>query len=314
MLSKSKIWENIKQSKSTWNSEASIHALYCYDQYAFKYFKDGMGIKFQVVFGNEITEDWIDQKLRTMDLFGGSDNYLIHFAEDISSNVIDHFLQPEGLLLDNCHILLNFTKDNASFKKLVKADHIDGIQIMAPAFWEEQELLKFIGQQKAVYLGFEETRHFCENVPFEFGKYSDVLDQLRLKSSEENQITIMDIDEVLTFSKFDQFKLAELFGAKKMVPFYRQFLALAEESQDFYGFLYFMNTHMQKVFNPNYGEDKKKLSKYDKQILHQQKLWNSEQAARAANYFNDLLSLYKADKTGFLDKLRSDYLKVLVQA
>ena len=73
----------------------------------------------------------------------------------------------------------------------------------------------------------------------------------------------------------------------------------------------FMHNHMQKVHDPSYADSKKRLSKYDKQIIHQQKLWKTSQSARAANYFNDLLTLYKMDKDGFLGRLRSDLLKVL---
>ena len=312
MLSKGKIWELIKPNRPVLKTDKVLHAISCYNQFCFKYIRDSIDIKLQVVFGPEITQDWVDQKLKTMDLFGGVDNFLIHFAEGIDPQVFEQFLKPEDLLLDNRHIIFNFSKESKLFAKFTGSDDVDGIQVLAPAFWEEKELLRFLGSHKGVYLSFDAEQFFCERVPFDIGKYSDLLDTLSLMTEAQSEVSVEMIKQVLVESKFDQFKLAELFGAKKMVPFYRELIELVEQNQDCYGFLYFMHNHMQKVFDPSYTEGKKRLSKYDKQILHQQKLWGPEQSARAANYFNDLLTLYKINKDDFLGRLKQDYLKTLI--
>lgn len=311
MLSKGKIWEILAPNKTVLDYRKPLHGLFCYDQHVFQYLKQKFDLKLQVVMGNEISQDWIDQKLKTMDLFGGVDSFLIHFAESIPAELIDQFLEPENLILEQRHIILNFSKDSKLFKKISASENFDCIQIDPPAFWEERELLRFLSQQKSVYLSFEAEQFFCERVPFDIGAYSDILDILAVSADASKGVSIEEIKEVLTQNKFDQFKLAELFGSKKMNQFYRELIELVEQNQDCYGFLYFMHNHMQKVHDPSYADSKKRLSKYDKQIIHQQKLWKNSQSARAANYFNELLTIYKMDKDGFLGRLKGDYLKVL---
>lgn len=312
MLSKGKIWDLIGANKAILSPSSSLHAISCYDQHVFQYLKKDFDFHTIVVFGNEITQDWVDQKLKTMDLFGGVENYLIHFAESIPADIMEQFRNPDQLILDQRHIVFNFSKDSKYFKEMVKLDFFDCIQVEAPAFWEERELLRFLSQQKDVYLSFDAEQIFCERVPFDIGKYSDLLDILSLRLDSKSEVSADQVKEVITQNKFDQFKLAGLFGSKKMPVFYRELIEIVEQNQDCYSFLYFMHGHMQKVYDPSYSESKKRLSKYDKQILHQNKLWTKNQAGRATNYFSELLTLYKTDKDGFLSRLKQDYLKVYI--
>ena len=305
MRSKWKIWDFFASNSQL----EGLVGFYCYDQYAFKYIKDNLAEKFVIKFGHEITPDWVDQKLRMMDLFGGCENYLIHFAEAIPTAAMKLFEQSEGLLLENRLVIFNFTKENDYLKKWRKWEHVNCIEIQAPAFWEEIEMLNFLCDRWEIYLGYQEKQYFCEQVPFEIGAYTDVLSQLKINTNAKP--TLDQIKEHIQVSKFDHFHLAELFGNRKLIAFYRKFLSLVEEQQDVFRFLYFMHTHMSKVHHKDYQKETKRLSKYDKQIINQQKIWKTDETARAVNYFNDLLSIYKLNKKELAARLKRDYLKLL---
>ena len=106
--------------------------------------------------------------------------------------------------------------------------------------------------------------------------------------------------------------MAELFGNKRMKDFYKMFVKIIEEEQDIFGFLYFMHSHMQKVYDSSYLEKKKKMSKYDKQILFQQSLWSPKDLKKATSYFNQLLTDQKLNKDYLLTRIRRDFLKVFI--
>lgn len=304
MHSKWKLWD-IKENTFPRNG---LVALSCYDQFAFNFAKDVVNQKFKVLFGNEITLDWIDANLRMMDLFGGADNFLIHFAENIPMDVLKVLTENEGLLVENRLVLLNFTKNGEKLKLFKKSDRMTTIEIQAPAFWEEIELLDFLLNKFDLYMDFQSKRFFCERIPFELGAYIDVLTQLKINTAGEP--TQRDIEAHIAISKFDKFQMAELFGNKKMLPFYKKLIGLVDEEHDFFQFLYFMHSHMSKVHHKDYSLEKKKLSKYDKKIIQQQKIWNKVDSAKAVNYFNELLTMFKVDKKSLPSRIKRDYLRV----
>lgn len=315
MHSKLKIWDFFKSGpKLISNDGAGIIALYCYDPMAFNLLKETIDYslfseeKLNVKVGQELTTTWFDDNFKTLGLFGNSDSFLVHNANELDSDIKDQVLNPAELLLDNRFFLLNFAKDDAFFKKLEKSEseHIQTIRIQAPAFWEDSDLINFLCMHLNVYLAEDAKQLIKEAIPFELSAYYHALSQIKLSHPEGMNLRVADIQDLIQTSRIDTFGLAELFSGKKMNQFYRKLDELVENDNDVIQFFYFLHSHLIKLYDPSYLAKKSKLSKYDKRIQQHAQLWDKEQISKAIQYIGELLTLTKS-KDDFLSvKIRRD--------
>ena len=74
-------------------------------------------------------------------------------------------------------------------------------------------------------------------------------------------------------------------------------------------FFAFMQKHMGKICDSSYLNSKKKLSKYDRQILSCSKIWKKDDAMRSIDYFKDLEVEARLRKPLLSQRLRRDYLR-----
>ena len=98
-----------------------------------------------------------------------------------------------------------------------------------------------------------------------------------------------DIINLIDLQKLDHFELAELFGSRKLEVFYKKVLNLYSEGFELIGAFSFIQSHMIKVYDPSYLYSKARLSKYDKQIQAQSRLWNQGTCIRAIDYLGTLI-------------------------
>ena len=180
MHSKWKIWDFFKARPEVLTAPGGIIAFSCFDQLAFKLIKDRFPNKdafyegkITVLLGREVSSDWFDDNFLSLGLFGNQESYLIHFAEELSPEVKEKIVTSKELLLDGRYLFLNFSKEDAFFKKILKVEEIETIQIQAPAFWEESELLDFLCEEYQVYLSYSAKEKIKEKVPFDINNYSD---------------------------------------------------------------------------------------------------------------------------------------------
>ncbi len=317
MHSKWKIWEYLNDKLDSIQLNPGINAFHCYHPIAFKMIKDRFDRKqlpegkFKVVMGKECNFQWYEDTFRSLSLFGNNDSFLIHNAEEIPNDVKDTFINELDSLQDQL-IVLNFNKEDELFKKLkkIKEEKIKTISIIAPAFWEEDNLLNFLCKYFNVYLDYESTEYFKSKVPFEFYSYYQYLEQTNLLYGNQ-KVSLENLSEMLDTVKFDTFKLAESFGSKKLKLFYELVIEAYQNGEDLIGPLYFLQSHIQKLFDQSYLEKKSRLTKYDKQIIHQSKLWKKTELLKAENYIGEVLIELKTNSSFFLDHLRLKKAKLI---
>ncbi len=310
MHSKWKIWDFFRARAEVLNSAVPVLALSTYHPLAFqlikdqipkeKYFSDG---KLNVLMGKEISKTWWEDNFLSLGLFGNQESYLIHQAQDLNSDIQELLLVPEQLILEGRHVILNFSKENAFYKKLMKLQSplVESIQIQAPAFWEENELLNFLCEHMKVFLSFQAKEKFREMVPFQLDTYFQVLSQIKINFTDKVNITDQDILPFFTEAKVDHFELANLFGTKKLNLFYRKLVEQMEKGADLISALYFIQSHLVKMYDPSYLDEKSKLTKYDKQVIAHANIWSKAEIARGLNYMSKLLIKAKS-KDLFLEQ------------
>ncbi len=310
MHSKWKIWEYLNDKVASIHLNQGVNAFHCYHPIAFKMIKDKIDRnqlsegRFKVLMGKECNSQWYEDTFRSLSLFGSNESFLIHNAEEIPSDVKECLIKELDSLQDQI-ILLNFNKEDEFFKKLkkIKEETIQSVSIIAPAFWEEDALLNFLSKYFNVYLDYDATEYFKSKVPFEFYSYYQFLEQTYLLYGTQ-KVSLESLNEVLDTVKFDTFKLAESFGSKKLKVFYELIIEAYQNGEDLIGPLYFLQSHIQKLFDQSYLEKKARLTKYDKQIIHQSKLWKKNELIKAETYIGEVLIELKTNSAFFLDHLR----------
>ena len=318
MHSKWKIWDFLKARPEVLSSDKKVIALYCFDPIAFKIIKESINYKnyfaeekLHVVLGKEITSQWFDDQYKSLGLFGNEDSFLVHFAQEMPVNIKEEFQNIDQLLLDNRFLLLNFTKEDKFFKQLTKLDNekLEVIQITAPAFWEDGELLDFVCHLDGVYLTIAAKDKIKESIPFQLESYYQLIQQVKINFPNQQNIDVEDVLPLLFEAKVDHFELANLLGLKKMSPFYQKLIAQYTSGADMLGAFYFLQSHFIKMYDPSFLDQKNRLSKYDKQIVSHAKIWNKDEIIRGLNYLGDLTVKLKQKDPRFELEIKSGRLR-----
>jgi DNA polymerase III delta subunit len=313
MHSKWKVWDFFKANSTTIdNKKKGIYSLFSSDSIITKFMIDQIprkeleGEKLHVLTGSDITSQWLDDNLQTLGLFGNSESYLIHFAEKIPKNIQQRLLSEE-FLLDERYIILVFNESNDFYKAICKNDNIYSIEINPIMFWESKEFLEFMASKLKVYLSFEASQIILDSIEPTGINFYNILNQLKLNFNEDT-IDKDNLLEVLNEDKVDLFEFAALFSSKNFSKFYNLCMRRLNSSS-IYSLVYFMQSHLLKLIDTSYLDNKKKLTKYDRQILADSKLWNNTQLERAILYFKKLEEMNRESEEMLLHQFRQDYLK-----
>lgn len=319
MLSKYKIWEYSKLGDYAGQGPGKLLAYKCYDSFAFKYIKKSFNKallaeqKFFVWLGSEVSKEWVENQFLSLNLFGNTESILIQNAEDIAEDVQLLLLEVDDLLLDNRFLILSFNRDCPFWKALIKKkdEKLLTMEIIPPAFWEDTNLLSYVSSYFNISLSRDVFDYIIEHVPCELEKYTHILEQLCLKPNHLNHFTVSDVVSLIGVEKLDQFAILELFATKKMSFFYKKVIHLLESGQDLSSLLYLIQSHFIKLYDLSFLESKNKLSKYDRGLQSQSRIWNKCDIEKVMNYIGELIILSKTNNGQLEQKLKSDYLKLV---
>lgn len=316
MHSNWKIWDFFHSRKDLkGDGGQNLIAFQTFDPFAFKIIKDHLvdnslsDYSFRTIMGKDVTPAWLEDNFLSLGLFGNSDSYLILGAENLSKDCKDILSRPESLLLDDCLLLLDYSKEDDLLKKLKKSDVAEVVKIDTAAFWEYDKLLDFLCGVQKVYLSYQAKNLILQKSTPDIATFYNVLSQVSINFPEKMDISAEDIEPLVATSKIDQFELAELFASKRFKPFYEKVSNL-DDFEDMRRVFLFMQSHLLKVFDPSYLEKKPRLTKYDKQIKSQSNAWQPEGLRKAIDYFAELEFMAKTKDDLIRSRIKRDKLRV----
>lgn len=318
MHSKWKIWDYTKSFSHGFDSKIQgVKAYFCFDPLIGSLLRSRFDKSFfdqkklPVFSGKDITTTWVEDNFLTLGLFGNQESYIITNAEDLSADAKSILMQND-LLLDNRYLFLFFDKSSETFKEMVKCEHIETVEIQAPAFWESDKLLDFVSDFLNVRLSFPAKNNILENIEHSTIFFFNLLTKLFVNFGS-SEITIEMLDTIIEKNRLDQFELAKLFGFKKMKEFYKKILDINPDYDSLRALFYFLQTHMIKVADPEFIQMKeKKQTKYDTQIISQSKLWKGNELDAVLSYLKSLEVKAKTKHPFLIQDLRSSYLRSLL--
>lgn len=316
MHSKWKIWDYLKNFPDGFDSsKTGIFAFSCNDtlissliksSFPKNYFHEN---KLYSMAAKEISVQWFEDNFQTLGLFGNQESYIFNNANQLSAQLKNQ-IQLDNLILDGRYLFLFFDKSDELFKVLTKIDHINTIDIQAPAFWENDKLLEFLANYLKVRLSFEAKTQILNSVENSSLQFYNILTRLSV-NYQSNVVNVQMLEELLEKNRLDNFELAKLFGFKKMKEFYRILIDVDPDYDSLRSLFYFLQTHMLKIADPSYVKEKKRPTKYDNQIVSQSKIWQANELEQVISYLKSIEVQAKLKNQYVKEQLKSGYLRAL---
>ena len=284
-----------------------LYALSCYDPFLEKIYQNSVpghfleGGKWSVLNPQDITVDWLENNINTLDFFSAGQSYKVLMSE-LLSPAVQEFLLSEEIDWGNRYFLLSFQKENKFFEKLKKKKEVHTYKIKTPNFWEYDKLMKFICDQMSLPLAYPVQSFLVEHTPPEPAEYIHILKKLSLLGKPINSLTIEDVKEEMDQDKFDNFGLARLWASKKHKSFFKKLLPFIHNQVEMIKFFGFMQSHILKMADTSYLAGKPRPSKYDKEIDLHSKLWSKAELRDEMKFFGNCEILAK-QKSGELTQV-----------
>lgn len=293
-------------------NEDGLHTFFTYDPLIIRFIKDSFSTdmfngSLTTLSGKEVSENWLEDNFCSMGLFGNSDSFFIHNAESLSSNCQEVILNND-LILESRHFILSFESKSPFYKKIIKKNEFNHIEIEPPKFWETAKLLDFFADQLRVYLSYQAKNKILNSVNHTCQEFFNTINILNLNFPSEKEISVQMVEEVLNITKIDKFQLAETYSLKKQNEFFKQIIGLEMNFEVFRSLFNFMQSHLIKLIDPSYTNKKNYLTKYDKQIVNCSKLWTKKELQHEIQFFENLEVMCKRKSFLLEHSIKSAYL------
>lgn len=312
MLSKWQIWDFFTNVKRDFlENHEGLLALSTFDPVALKMAKDyllrganGKTVLYKMA--PEVTKNWIEEEFQTLSLFGTLDCFFIHQAQDLHADLIEILL---NLDITGRFVILSFESEATGWKKIQKEGKVTSLQLEPPKFWEPNRLLDFVCNYLKLPLSYESKGWILDSLENNLGTFYNAMALLKINHPDTKEISLKEVQELLLVERLDQFALASLFCRRKRLEFFHKVIQLQGDFEKMRSLFNFMQSHLIKVMDPSYLNQKPRPSSYDKDIQSTAKLWKSQELLAAAQEFNHWEVLSKKKDTHLWTELKQASLR-----
>ena len=312
MHSKWQIWDFFSSfSRDYLKTLEGPLALNTFDPLCLKLVKDFLtrGAEDRVIhykMGAEVTRDWIEEEFQTLSLFGNSDCFFIHQAQDLNADMLEQLTKAD---ISGRFVLLSFENELTTWKKLVKDGKIPTLTVEAPRFWELNKLLDFVCNHLRLPLSYEAKNWILEALENNISTFYNACCLIKLNHPDAKEVSIQDVKELLTLEKLDQFAMASLIARKKHKDFFEKLVQLEGDFDKMRGFFMFMQSHLVKMADTSYLAKKPRLTQYDKDLQSTAKLWKEAELLSMVEKFNRWELLCKKKDSQIWHEIKAAHLK-----
>ena len=275
----------------------------------------------KTLLGSELTASFLEDHFQNLGFFDDASPLRILQGEKISSQVVS-FIEKS---LDGLphYLVLAFSKKSPIFDNLASRCPKTFFKIEEPKFWQGGLLLECLCRELRVPLSPPLKSYLVEALPMKSIVYGMVLNQISLlfpntwpntwpnTRPNTQKVTVSQIRKLISPSKWDHFSLAQQFGQRKFADFFKKVIESKGDFESFRPFFSFMQGHLSRLLDPSYIDEKPHLSKYDKEVLAQSKLWKSQELVFHMRLFGELEIEAKKQSPFTMQRMRSLYLRAL---
>ena len=266
--------------------------------------------KLKTILADEITMDWLDGHLETVELFGDNDSYIVLIAEKLNKSIFAEILKKSALIKDKFFIL-NFSKESSLMEEASNSNVGYVASIIKPMFWENEKLFDFICKILKLNFPNEQRKFLIANLFASTSNYIAQLSLIRKMFLNVEQIKIDDLKKMITNENFDYFAGASKFSKKDKLGFMKDLISSSLDYEELNNFFVFMIRHMMKLIDAGLLMEKldgKKINDYNKEIIACSKLWTKDEIKNAIRMFSMWQKMARAKDSNLTDSLRSEYL------
>ncbi len=312
MSSKWQIWDFFSSYKrDTLGAYEGLLGLSTFDPTCLKLVKDFLlsGAGERVVhykMASEVTRAWIEEEFQTLSLFGNSESFFIHQAQDLPAELLD-LLAKAGV--SGRFVILSFETESPAWKKIVKEGKLETLTIEPPKFWEPNRLLDFTAGYLRLPLSYEAKAWILDALENNLSSFYNACSLIKLNHPTEREVSLPQVKDLLTIERLDQFQLASLFGRRRKRDFFEKLVALEGDFEKMRGFFNFLQSHLVKMADTSYLNKKPRLTQYDKDLQGSSRLWKKEDLVAEINRFSDWEILSKKKDPMLWHKVREAHLE-----
>lgn len=256
----------------------------------------------------DVSRNWLEAEFQTLSLFAETNSYYIHQSQDLSQDLLEKIATLD---ITQRFMVLSFDKDNVQWKKVLKDGKIPTLIIEPPRFWELNKLLDFVCSYLHLPISFEAKGWMLSALENDLGTFYNSCSLLKLNFPDSKDISLSDVRELLTVERLDQFALASAFARKKKVDFYERLVVLEGDFDKMRSFFNFIQSHLIKMIDTSYLNQKPRLTQYDKDLQSTSKLWKKAEVMVELEKFNRWEIMSKRKDHLLWHELKNAYLQSL---
>ncbi|MCY4643402.1 MAG: hypothetical protein OXB88_02190, partial [Bacteriovoracales bacterium] len=265
----------------------------------------------KIVFGQEVSEGFLEDELWGIDLFSKSSPCLVLNAQDIPEASLN-FLSSQRERIDWTAkpFVLMATKKNRSLAKLIRETRTGAHHVLTlPGFWEMNALLAFFASHFDLTLEGRARAFVMEFVQGDSRHYFEALGLLKTEYPQKRPLTLEEVGRVLNPTRLDRFALARALGERRPENFYGPLLRQEWSFEDLRSLFSFLQSHVVKLMDPSYIKPGGRVSRYDRQIQDHGRGWKREELAALLEELARWEAACKSRDTGLRNRMRLSYLK-----
>ncbi len=284
-----------------------FYAVSCYDPFVEKIFLDRIPRRrgeWVTVSGRGMAADWAEVHLRELDLFSGARSFVILEADGMIQTAWEALVEEVGAGLESNFVVAFFSANSKRFSALAKKEANTALKIEAPRFWEGPQLLQFLCRTQGLALAPQAEQQLLDRLPHQAGELKCALNLLALHFPGGEPLSAQQVASVIGPRHLDHFKVADLLGERQWRAFFEALLTTECDLEALRSFFAFMQTHLGKLLDPSYLQNKPRPNQYDKKILAQSRRFKREELLRSLRFFGRMEILAKQKSARVRDILR----------
>lgn len=258
-------WEYLSELKKDFISTPGAYGFSCHDPYVSKIISQYLTAEanFQVKTADEITQEWFEDTIGGYDLFASEQAFKIMNGDDLKN--ISFFTEDHRDWGDN-KILFLFKNDKKNFKALAGINPSNFFKVITPKPWQANRLIEFY--LKSMNLSLDKTivEYLSEALPNESALYMNAIKTIFLQAKPGVRIDLNLVKNLISSQKLDYFQLADTWMSGNKKQFFQNLIPL-HSFDEMMKLSMFMQSHLIKLIDPSYLDEKTNPNQYDRKIL-----------------------------------------------
>lgn len=247
--------------------------------------------------GRDLTIDWIENNLVALSLFADDKPVAILNAMSVKKNIFESLMEALPNSSKFIYLFSHGKNDLARNKKYSEVEGHIFMEVSAAPFWEYEKMIIALFSWEGIELDMATARFLVMRYGQNFYELLNALRVCQLNFPYAEKLMVADIKELFQSNKhIDRFFLADLFNEKKILEFWDTLLKTEVDLDEMKSFFSFMVSHIVKIIDPSYTQNKKKISAYDKKIIKANRHWNHKQLDFMLEKFSNLIISCKQKK------------------